>query len=155
MKKYMLAYFILWLPAVLVAYLYNNAEMLSQILQWSFAVLMVLGWSVNTGLMAYRYPRTALSLVFFYVGLTVLAITLKYSSESGTPLHQFMRVWGGILSYKPLEIFIMALRDFNIPHEMYLMGAVVLLCLVGYLVGLAYRRVRPDPYSPRIVDGLK
>lgn len=151
MKKYLLRYFIFWLPAVLVAYFYNNAGMLSQTLQWVCAILMIVGWSVNTGFAAYYYPMTTLSILLFYSGVSVIVITAQYMTQYGSIAHTLLHQWGGIISYKPLDILVMAILDFNIPHEIYVVGALIALCAVGLAAGLIQRRIHPNPYHPKIM----
>lgn len=150
MSKYIVRYLILWLPAALVAYFFNNASMASQVAQWFCAFFMVFGWSVNTGMCAYHYPRTTLSLILVYTGINVLLIVLLYASTYASPLNKALILVGGALSYTPLDAFVRAILDFNIPHEVYVIAFLVACCFVGYCVGLAYRRVRPNPYSPRM-----
>ena len=151
MRKYMLRYLLLWLPAAAVALFYNHATTLSQALQWIFAGVMVLGWAANTGMCAYHYPRTTLSLILFYTGMSIFSITMQVSVRYGSQLYDAVHRWGGLLSFRPLDILVVALLDFRIPQEAYVVGFLVLLCLTGYLVGLLYRRIRPNPYRPRVM----
>ena len=151
MKKYLLRYLIFWLPAVLAAYFYNNASAASQVLQWFCAFFMVLGWAVNTSMAAYRYPRKTMALLLGYAGIHILIITMLYSAQYGTAAEMFLLRYGGMFSYRPLDIVVMALLDFNIMHEMYVTLFLVFLCFAGFAAGVFYRRLVPDPYRPRIL----
>jgi len=150
MKKHTLACVLIWLPAVLTHYLYNNDTALSQVLQWVFAALLIVGWAINTGLLAYRWPWGALARILFYTGVNLLAITMLYAQPYGTVPQALLSRWGGILSYNVLSILIDALIDFNIPHEIFVLGVLVAAQLIALVVGLGYRRVRPCPYRPVI-----
>jgi len=153
MKKHITAYVILWLPAVLAAYFFSGLSMLSQGLQWATAALMVIGWSVNTGFAAYRFPKTTLAILLIYAGANTLLIALLYKIPYESPYHQPLLTWGGIASFKPLDILVQALLDFNIPQELYVLGLVVGLSAVAYIIGISRRRTHPYPYRPKIIRG--
>ncbi|MDL2233053.1 hypothetical protein LJC63_05675 [Ruminococcaceae bacterium OttesenSCG-928-L11] len=144
MRKYMVRYLIFWLPAVLVACFYNNPTSLSHGLQWIFAILMLLGWTVNTAMASYHFPRRTLSLILMYLGINMIAALLLYSIDYTLPILRL----AGILSFTPLDILIVALLDFTIPHELYMVGLVVGLAVLGWAAGLLYRRFHPNPYRP-------
>lgn len=148
MRKYLLRYLIFWAPAVLVACLFNNASPLSQILQWFFAFFMLLGWCANTAMAAYHYPRRTLSVLLMYLGINLLAIVALYNINTGSSASMLLLRLGGLLSFTPLDILVMALLDFSIPHEIYVTVGVVILCFLGWLAGLFYRRIHPNPYRP-------
>ena len=149
MKKYILRYLLFWLPAAAISYFYNNTSGLSQVLQWVFASVMAVAWAVNTGMAAYLYPRTTLSLVFAYSGVSAFLILALYSAPYKS--YYILQPLAGMFGYVPLDIYVMALLDFNIPHEWYVTIFLVTLCLIGYLIGLICRRLRPNPYRPVIV----
>lgn len=151
MRKYILRYLIFWLPAAITFYVYHNSSMLSQVLQWFFAFFMLLGWAVNTGMAAYHYPRKVLSLIFGYTGVNVLLTVILYRSFTGTTLHYVMGNFGGLFSYNPLDVFVMAIVDFNISHELYVLGFLVACCLLAYIIAIIYRWMNPNPYRPRIL----
>jgi hypothetical protein len=143
---------IFWLPAVLVAYFFNNSIVLSHILQWFTAFFMLFGWAVNTGIAAYHEPRTTLAVLMTYAGAHLLLILFLYNQDNGSGLGAVLRQFGGILSFIPLDIFVKALRQYSpaIPHELYVTGFLAACCLVGYLAGIMRRRIHPNPYRPVI-----
>jgi hypothetical protein len=149
-KKYLLRYAIFWLPAVLVAYLFNNNMEISHILLWFTAFFMLLGWAVNTGMAAYYEPSSAIAALMTYTGAHLLIILFLYNTDSRSGLGVVLRQAGGALSFIPLDIFVTALRRYSpsIPHELYVTGFLVACCLAGYLAGLFRRRSRPNPYRP-------
>lgn len=167
MKKYYLRYLFFWVPAVLIACFFNNASMISQVLQWFFASFMVLGWTINTAMAAYTFPRRTLSTLLVYAGVMLLIIVGLYnyafdpassrilqqlnSSFPGLNTGLLFRRLGGLLSFTPLDIFVQALLDFAIPHEIYITLFLVGACLIGWICGLVYRFIRPNPYRPKIV----
>lgn len=149
MRKYILRYFIFWLPAAVVAYFFAGSSMASQVAQWLCAFFMLFGWSANTGMFAYNYPRNALALILAYLGVSILVIMTMYSVPYSSSSHYWLNTLGGLLSFKPLAIFVKALLDFNIQQEMVVTGALTACCFIAYLVGLIVRRIRPNPYRPR------
>lgn len=151
MKKYLLRYAIFWLPAMLMSYFFNNSTGISLGLQWFFAFFLILGWSVNTGMYAYHFPRSAMSSLLLYFGVNVLLIALMYVTGYGTVLNAVMIKVGGIFSFQPLDIVVRALLGFNIPHELYVLFGLVFCGLIGYVCGVVMRRVRPDPYRPQML----
>ncbi len=151
MKKYYCLYLVFWLPALLVSFLFNNTSAFSHILQWAFAGIMVVGWSVTTGFATYHYPKRVLALILLYGGINAVLITTLYAAHYNSGIYTFINTWGGVLSFQPLDILVKALLDFSIPHEFYVTGLVVVCCLIGYIVGLVYRRIRPNPYRPRLL----
>lgn len=153
MRKYMLRYLIFWLPAAIVAYLFNRADMISQIAQWATALFMLFGWSANTGMAAYHYPRNTLALILAYLGGSILLIMSMYAVPYSSTPHFWLNTLGGLLSFRPLGIFVKALLDFNIRQELVVTCALSACCMAGYLVGLIVRRIRPNPYRPRFGRG--
>ena len=151
MRKFLLRYLIFWLPAAAAAYFFNNASDLSQILQWFFSFFMVFGWSVNTGMAAYHFPRSTLSALLTYTGFHILIIITMYTAYSGSGLSILLRKAGGLFSYNALDIMVQALRPFpELDWEMVVTLFLACCCAVGFLIGLLHRRINPDPYSPRI-----
>lgn len=151
MRKYLLRYLIFWLPAAAVAYFYNNASSPSQLLQWFFSFFMVFGWSVNTGMAAYHFPRSTMSALLTYTGFNILIIVTMYSAYVGSGLYILLHKVGGILSFNALDIMVQALRPYNeLDWEMVVLLFLVACCVIGYIIGLVHRRVNPSPYSPRI-----
>lgn len=150
MKKYLFRYLIFWFPAALVASFFNNSGTASQILQWLFAFFFLFGWAVNTGMSAYYFPRRTLSLLFAYTGANILIILWLYSAHFGSTSYFLLQRVGGLFSFVPMEIFIMALINLDIRHELYVTGFMAAACLAGFAVGVVYRRLRPNPYRPRM-----
>lgn len=150
MRKYYLRYLFFWAPAFFVACFFNNPSMLSQILQWFFAFFMLFGWAVNSAMAAYHFPRTVFSSLLVYLGVNLLITTGLYHISSGSAMSRLLMRIGGLLSFTPLDIVVTALLDFTIPHEVYVVAAVTCVCLAGWLAGVAYRRIHPNPYRPRI-----
>lgn len=147
MKRYLLRYFYFWLPAILVATFFNNSGMPSQIAQWFTAFFMVFAWAVNTGMLAYHHPRNTLALALAYGGLHILLITAFYRTTGAA--HAWLRQIAGLFSFRPLGIFIKALLDFTIQHEMVVTAALTGCCLLGWFCGVVYRQMRPNPYKPK------
>lgn len=153
MKKYLIRYLIFWLPALLVSYLFAGGGLMADIPQWFFAFFMLFGWSVNTGMAAYHFPRGALSALLAYGGFNTLVIVTLYTTDYRQGLHIFMRKVGGIFSFQPLDILVRNLKPITsaaLPWEFIVLCVLLVCCLLGYLVGVVQRRVRPNPYSPRI-----
>lgn len=154
MGKYLVRYLIFWLPAVCVAYFFNNPSLPSQALQWFFAFFMLLGWSVNTGMAAYHYPRSAMAALLTYAGFNILVIAVLYMQDYRSALYQVLRGYGGVFSFKPLDILLQSLKPFTgvaLPWEYLVLFILLAGCLLGYIIGLVQRRVSPNPYSPRIL----
>lgn len=162
MRKYLFRYLIFWLPAAVVAYLFTRGMPWShligdtapwhQIPQWFTAFFMVFGWSANTGMAAYHYPRATLSALLCYTGFNILITVTMYTVGSEGALGSLLWSFGGILSFKPLSIFVTTLKSLRPPWpwEMILLCGLVACMAIGFIVGLVQRRVNPNPYSPRI-----
>lgn len=151
MRKYLLRYFIFWLPAFAVAVLYANATPLSHILQWFFGFFMLFGWSVNTGMAAYHQPRAALSALLAYMGVVTMITVVLYTTSFRDTLHIVARLFGGVALYWPMGIILKSIQLLgNKPWELVLLLVLGSCCLIGYLVGLLQRRSNPNPYRPRI-----
>ena len=148
MRKYLLRYLIIWLPALLASYLLNDSYTFAQIILWFLGFFLLLGWGVNTSMAAYNYPRKTLSFLLAYFGLSVLLIMgLHGASFRSTSYHIFDHT-AGALTYRPLYMFFQALLEFNVFAEMWVAGIVVSCCAVGFLCGIIYRQIRPNPYRP-------
>jgi hypothetical protein len=129
-----------------MALLFNNSSMLSQTLQWFFAAFMIFGWGLNSAMAAYKLPRQTLAAALTYLGVNILIAVGIYSYGIGG----LLRSLGGILSFTPLDILIVALLDFTIPHELYIVVTLFCVCVLGWVAGVFYRRIHPDPYRPRM-----
>lgn len=151
MGKYYIRYLILWLPAVLASYAFSGSGRFAHQVQLFCAFFMVLGWAANTGMAAYHYPRGTLSALLTYTGFNILVIVFLYSSYQGSTRYTVLRTAGGILSFQPLDVLVRAIRPFtNLPHELVVTLFLIACCVIGYIAGLVQRRVRPNPYSPRM-----
>lgn len=150
MGKNYLVYLFFLLPALLVSLFFKNSSTLSIVLQWFFGFFMLIGFGVNTASAAYRYPRAAMSFILVYAGVNLLIVTALYASDYDSLPYVILRDYGGFLSYLPLGIMVKAITDFNIQHEVVITLLITACCLIGYIFGLVHRRVKPDPYSPRI-----
>jgi hypothetical protein len=152
MKKYILRYLIFWLPAVLAACWYGNSSPLSKGLQWFFAFFLIFGWSVNTAMAAVHFPRGTLSLILLYLGVNFLLIMGLYSVNTATAAGRVLLRMGGLFSFTPLDILIVALLDYSIPHEIYVTAGLVILCFLGWMAGVLVRRLYPPSYRPMVSD---
>ncbi|HHY51828.1 MAG TPA: hypothetical protein GX499_01105 [Clostridiales bacterium] len=151
MGKYLFRYLIFWLPAAVAAYFFSGGSSTATLaFQWFGAFFMVLGWSVNTGMMAYHHPRQGLALLLAWLGVNILIITALYRTSYQSSLHWFLLNVGGVLSFKPLDIFIVALLDFPFQHELIVTCTLAACCFFGWICGTLYRRIRPNPYRPKI-----
>ena len=150
MKKYMLRYAVFWLPAFIVVIFLPESSSYSFVARWFGAFFMIFGWGVNTGMAAVYRPRDTLSLLMIYFGVSLMLITGWYM---GYLSRIFGRYWGqiisGAFSYIPLYALVRALLDFNIPHEIYAMGILTIFCLIGWLAGIVFRYLNPNPYRPK------
>jgi hypothetical protein len=152
LKKYILRYVIFWLPAVLAACLYGNSSPVSQALQWFFAFFLIFGWSVNTAMAAVHFPRGTLSLILGYLGVNFLLIMGLYSVNTATAAGRVLLRMGGLPSFTPLDILIVALLDYPIPHEIYVTAGLVILCFLGWMAGVLVRRLNPPSYRSSVSD---
>lgn len=153
MKRYLLRYLIFWLPALAVSYLFQGGGLVYDLPRWFFASFMILGFSVNTAMAAYHYPRKTLSALLAYGGFNILVIVMLYSTDYRQGLHIVMKKFGGILSFQPLSIYVEHLRPITsvqLPWEFVVLCVILAGCLLGYLAGLFQRRIHPNPYRPRI-----
>jgi hypothetical protein len=143
MKKYILRYGIFWMPAVLAACLYGNSSPLSQGLQWFCAFFLIFGWCVNTAMAAVHFPRGTLSLLLGYLGGNFLLIVGLYNVNTATASGRVLLRLGGLFSFTPLDILIVALLDFPIPHEIYVTAGLVIVCFLGWMAGVLVHRLYP------------
>ena len=155
MRKHLLRYLIFLLPALAVSWLARpltgvfSAEGLAGA-RWFFAFFMLLGYGLCTAVFAYRHPRAAAAFTLYYTGFNLLIITAFYSADYGAAAYGFLRDYGGALSYVPLGVFVDALLEFNIRHEVVVTLILAASMGLGFLAGLFRRRSSPDPYRPVI-----
>jgi len=147
MRKFILRYLFFWAPAFILSFFFRGGLMQLYTLKWFFAFFMLFGWGVNTAMAAYHYPRRTMSGILMYVGFNILAIVGLYSWDG---VNRAVYYLGGIFSFTPLDILVVALLDFNIPHELYVALLVFCICSLGWIAGMLYRRVNPDPYRPKM-----
>lgn len=154
MRKYMLIYLLLALPAILVALFYQNRTGLSAALQWVFAVLMLAGWGVTTGFAAYRHGRRALGLLLLYLAVAIFDISMVYALVYSAPTEPnpfwrfFFYDFLGLLTFRPFEVIIRLLLEYNIPHEFVVLGILAACCLIGFIVGIVLRLTRRPKQKP-------
>lgn len=147
-RKYFVRYIIFWIPAILAAYLTGSGYTAAYLAQWFLGFFMLLGWGVNTGMFAYSSPRGALGFILAYLGLSVLLITWLFRTPFGSTFYRVLDTAAGAFTFRPLYMLYGVLRDFNVFGELWVAGIVAGACAVGFLCGVFYRQVRPNPYRP-------
>lgn len=166
MGRYYAGYLLCWLPAAVFTVLLRNEKVFALLSAWtssatliSFgiqvfcAVFMLLGWMAVSYFAAYRFPSRTLSSILIYFGVNMLIIMGYYASFYGSPLYRFLRYYGGIFSYVPMNVGIQAFIDYNVSHEIWATGIIAGICFIGFLAGALRRRVSPNPYRPRMSGG--
>jgi len=151
MRKYFPYYLLFYIPALLVSYLFTSESLLAHIVQWFFGFFMLLGWGVCTAMLAYNYPRGALAFMLAYFGVSVLLIYGLRSASFGSASYVFFDHVGGALSYRPLNMIYQTLLHFSIFQELWVILIIVGSCAVGFVCGVLYRQVRPNPYRPTFI----
>jgi len=155
MRKYILRYTVILLPALLAYYLayflLPPGNIPIQIAQWVLGFFLLLGWGVNSAAAAYHYPRYTISFMLAYVGVSTLLVWGRYHSSFGTTAYTVLDHAAGALTYRPLAMLYQALQDFNIFQELWLIGILTCCCAIGFLCGLIYRQIRPNPYHPTMM----
>ena len=150
MRKYYLTYALFLLPALTAALFFNDGSAISIVAAWAFALLLLIGFAVTTYLAAYPFPRQTFALILFYTGLNLVIYYLFYTSVYGTALYNILRDYGGALSYVPLGVFVDTFGDLRQNIEVYVILSVTLCMLLGFFAALVKRRVKPNPYRPKI-----
>ena len=148
MRKHLIFYPIILLPALLAYYILPAGNAIADIAQWVIALLMLLGWGIVTAVIAYGSPRFALALLLAYFGVCTLLIYGVSEASLGTPAYAVFDFAAGALTYRPLNMFYQTLREFNVFGEMWVLVIIVGFCTAGLLSGMIYRRMRPNPYRP-------
>jgi len=151
LSKYYIRYLVFLAPAALVCCFFNNMSKASQILQLIFAVFMLFGWAINTGMAAYNYPRRTLSAMFLYYGINLLVITALYRMVIAQGFRRIVYKLAGITSFTPMNPIMRFLLGFNIPQEVYVTTFIFILLFIAWIIGVIYRRHHPNPYRPRIM----
>ena len=162
MRNILLRYLIIWAPVLLAAYLLDFRHtywqaigwrpelffLFGQIALWVIGAFFLIGWAVNTGVFAYHYPRQALAFLFAYFGLSALLIMRLHDASFGSVSYLIFEHGAGALTYRPLYMFYRVLLEFHVFAEMWTAGIIAGVCAVGFLCGVLYRRIRPNPYHP-------
>ena len=168
MGIYYVRYIVFWLPIAVITVLLRTepvyavferyvgpwgpitTEMIAFFIQLFFILFMLLGWLINSAMAAIRFPRRTLSGILIYFGLNMFLIMGYYASYYGSPLYHFLRYYGGIFSYVPMNALIQKFIDYNLSHEIWATGIITACCLIGFVIGAVQRRVHPNPYRPRM-----
>lgn len=163
MRKYLLRYVYLWIPAAVAVYLPTvilpamvpslsglPASIPVHILQWVCALIMLIGWSLNTGMLSYHYPWNTAACLLGYYGISLVLVSLLYWADSGTLLKALLDIFAGLISFKPLHMFDRALKTVFMRSEFAVINILVACCAVGYVMGLIFRRTHPNPYRPKL-----
>jgi len=159
MKKYISRYLFLWLPAITLAYIFTvlnsphsalSQSMPAQLAQWLCVIIMLIGWSANTGMSAYYYPRNTFSLLLTYYSICLILVTLFYRERFDSSIKVYLDIAAGLFSYKPLDILERTLIDFNMQHRLVILHIIVACNFIGYIIGVIARIMNPNPYRPKL-----
>ena len=134
MLKYLIWYFALLAPAALANIFLDIGSPASYLLRWAFLWIFAWGWAIVTGVGAAYRPISAMIIPMLYASFSTI-----------------MLVFGFNVTILPLGILASLIGEFSAFSEYYAVLALLLLCAVGYTVGLLHRRNNPNPYRPRIL----
>ena len=152
MRKYLIRYLIPWVPAVLLAYILTpQSPTFLQIVQWFFGFVMLFWWAINTGQAAYEYPRQTTVFILAYAGVNALLITLIVDTPYSSRWWAVLDHAAGAFTYRPLYMLYESMQEASIFREMWMVGIIAGACLVGFVWGMLYRQMRPDPYRPTFI----
>ena len=153
MRKYLIRYLILWAPAILSAYILTpQSPTALQLAQWFFGFFMLLSWAVNTGAAAYSYPRQTTIFIFAYSGVNALLITALRAAPYSSVRYPILVHLAGAFTFRPLHMLYESLEYSSITfREMWMAGIVAGACAAGFLWGMLYRQIRPDPNRPTFI----
>ena len=153
MRKHLIRYLIFWAPAVLSAYLLTpQSPTLLQLMQWFFGFFMLFGWALNTGMAAYSYPRQTIIFILAYLGVNALLITRLVGTSYSSGWWAILDHAAGAFTYRPLYMLYKSLQDASASQEeMWIAGIVAGACVAGFIWGVLYRQIRPDPYRPTFI----
>ena len=161
MRKHLLLYIGFWLPAIVSAYLlvpHNTTTM--QVVQWFLGFFMLLGWTVNSGMAAYSYPRATFAFIMAYIGVNAALITALVNASLlplvdasfGSASYIILDHAAGAFTFRPLYMLYGALREFSISHEeLWVMGIAAAACVIGFICGMFARQLNPDPIRPTFI----
>ena len=124
----------------------------AEIIQWFFGFFMLLGWTVNTIMATYSHPRQALAFILAYFGINALLIIALSRAPFSSARHVILDHTAGAFTFRPLYMLYQALRDFSIFQELWIAVIITMACGVGFVCGMFYRQVRPNPYRPTFID---
>ncbi|MCL2579119.1 MAG: hypothetical protein FWE32_03715 [Oscillospiraceae bacterium] len=148
MSKYLVRYLIFLAPALLASYLLDVRQAVVQIILWFLGFVFLICWTVSTGMFAYNSPRGALAFIFGYFGLSSLLIRGLHQASFRSAGYLIFDHVAGAITYRPLYMLYLTLVDSGVMAEMWVAGIVAGCCLAGFLCGLVYRQIRPNPYRP-------
>ena len=152
MRKYLFRYLVFWAPAILAAYLLAGRGTTAEIIQWFCGFLMLLVWAVNTGQAAYEYPRQTLTFILAYFGVNALLITALFRAPFGSLRYVILDHTAGAFTFRPLYMLYQTLREFSLSQEeLWITGIVTAVCVVGFICGMLYRQVKPNPCRPTFI----
>ena len=148
MRKYFFRYLVFYMPALLASYIFTSGNLFAHIVQWFFGFFMLLGWGACTAMLTYNYPRNALAFLFAYFGVSVLLIYGLHNASFGSASYVFFDHVAGALTYRPLNMIYRTLLHFPIFQELWIIIIIIASCAVGFVCGMFYRQIRPNPYRP-------
>jgi len=150
MRKYLIRYLIFWAPAVLSAYLLTPQSTILQVAQWFFGFSMLFCWAMNTGMAAYNYPRQSIIFILAYFGVNALLITLLVGAPYSSARYAILDLAAGAFTYRPLYMLYESMLETSF-REIWIAGIVAGACVVGFIWGVLYRQIKPDPYRPTFI----
>ena len=148
MRKVLLRYFLIWAPVLAASYLMDLERTLWQIVLWVLGFIFLLGWGTTTAVGAYHHPRQTLAFLLAYTGLAALLIYWLHETPFGSASYPIFDHAAGALSYRPLYMLYNALRNAGVFAELWTAGTLLFTCAAGFLCGVIYRWIRPNPYRP-------
>jgi len=126
---------------------------LGQTAQWFFGFFMLFGWALNTSMAAYNHPRGTLAFIMLYSGVNALliaAVVGEFFGSLGSLSYAILDHAAGAFTYRPLYMLYGAMDAFTL-REMWIAGIVAAVCMAGFICGVLYRQVKPDPYRPTFI----
>ena len=150
MRKYFIRYLIFWAPAVLSAYVVTSQSPTAlQVVQWFLGFFMLFVWGINTGAAAYTYPRQTAIFILAFFGVNALLVTALRAAPYSSFRYPILDHLAGAFTFRPLYMFYESLEASSITfREMWMAAIVAGVCVVGFVWGILYRQIRPDPYRP-------
>jgi len=112
---------------------------------------MLFGWAMTTSTVTYNYPRQALTFILVYCGVNALLITLLEGAPFGSVRYTILDHTAGAFSYRPLYMLYESLLESSTFREMWIAGVVAGACVAGFIWGMFYRQIKPDPYRPTFI----